>query len=387
LRTTFGSELHKDLIPGEDDAAIANIRGNGAIVAGKTNTPEFGAGASTFNRVFGTTVNPFDRRLSVAGSSGGSAAALAAGLLPLATGSDLGGSLRTPASFCGVVGFRPTPGVVPVDRSPAGWSPLTVEGPMARNARDAALLLAGMVGSSDKDPLSRTVRRDRLINLPTCIASELALACSEDLGFACVQRSERAAFRDKMNVLSRYVRSIDWDHPDLEDADFTFETLRSVQFLAAFSAYSPEQIARMSDNIRANLAYARGVSATDVANALAAQTRSWRRAQEFFSRYDALIVPAAAIPPFPATQVYPDHIDETPMRNYIQWFALGFGVSILAHPVICIPCGRGSTGLPFGIQVVGPYRRDVQTLSMGAALEEVFAGEDDLKPPLSEYLQ
>lgn len=387
LRTTFGSELYKDFVPPADDPAVANIRANGGIIAAKTNTPEFGAGANTFNRVFGTTVNPFDSRLSVAGSSGGSAAALAAGLLPLATGSDLGGSLRTPASFCGVVGFRPTPGVVPFNRSPTGWSPLMVEGPMARNVKDTALLLAGMVGKTNLDPLARTIRRSRLINLPTGVASELALACSEDLGFACVQQSERAAFRDKMNVLSRYVRSTTWDHPDLEEADFTFETLRSVQFLAAFSAYTPEQIDRMSDNIRTNLAYARGVSGADVANALAAQTGAWRRAQEFFSKYDALIVPAAAVPPFPAERPYPDRIDETPMRNYIQWFALGYGISLLAHPVLCIPCGRGSTGLPFGIQVVGPYGCDIRTLSMGAALEEVFTREDALKPPLCEYLR
>lgn len=229
MRTTFGSELHSDYIPTEDDPAVANVRSSGAIISAKTNTPEFGAGANTFNRIFGTTVNPFDSRRSVAGSSGGSAAALAAGLLPLATGSDLGGSLRTPASFCGVVGFRPTPGVVPFNRSPTAWSPLMVGGPMARNVRDAALLLAGMVGERNQDPLARYIRRDRLIKLPTCAASELTVACSEDLGFACVQRSERSAFRDKMDALSRHVRSISWDQPDLEDADFTFETLRAVQ--------------------------------------------------------------------------------------------------------------------------------------------------------------
>src|SRR5258708_4836375 len=214
MRTTFGSSLFANHVPEHDEIRIAAIRSHGGVIVGKTNTPEFGAGANTFNSVFGATLNPFDLRLSVAGSSGGSAAALAAGLVPLATGSDMGGSLRTPASFCGVVGFRPSPGIVPAENSRLAWSPLMVEGPMACNVRDVSLLLAGMSLQSDLDPLSRPIEQERFTELRPADLATLKIALSEDLGFAKVARAERAAFRLKMKALDGCCRSVSRAEPN-----------------------------------------------------------------------------------------------------------------------------------------------------------------------------
>src|SRR5579864_1360891 len=334
MRTTFGSTFFATYIPEKDEARAAAIRSNGGVIVGKANTPEFGAGANTFNSVFGPTRNPFDPSLSVAGSSGGSAAALCAGMVPLATGSDMGGSLRTPASFCGVVGFRPSPGVVPAENSRLAWSPLAVEGPMARNVRDVALLLAGMSSNHPPDPLRRPFDEQRLLGLRPADLYSLRVALSEDLGFATVARSQRALFRERMKVLDQHCTAVTWDEPDLGDADFIFETIRAVHFLDAFSSYSDAEIGRMSENIQSNLVEARRISATDIARAYSEQTGAWRRAQEFFSRYDVLITPATTVQPFPVEETYPHKIDEIEMRNYIQWFALGFGISILGHPAV-----------------------------------------------------
>lgn len=384
LRTTFGSTFFSDFVPEEDEARIASVRSHGAIIVGKTNTPEFGAGANTFNDVFGPTRNPHDVRLSVAGSSGGSAAALAADLVPLATGSDMGGSLRTPASFCGVVGFRPTPGVVPAEHNRLAWSPLMVEGPMARNVRDVALLLAGMSCRCDADPFSRPIQPGPLLDLHVADLSSLKVAFSEDLGFAQVAKGERDSFRSKMERIEKHFGYVAWDQPDVGDADGIFETLRAVHFVESFSSYNPNEIKKLSRNIQQNMIEAERISINDVAKAYGEQTKSWRRAQTFFSKYDVLISPAAAVPPFPVEQIYPDKIDNVKMRNYIQWFALGFGISIIAHPAVCIPCGRGSTGMPFGIQVVGRFRDDLGALSIAYALEELFAGHEELKRPMPD---
>jgi amidase len=385
MRTTFGSSLFADHVPEQDEIRIASVKSNGGIIVGKTNTPEFGAGANTFNSLFGPTLNPFDIRLSVAGSSGGSAAALSAGLVPLATGSDMGGSLRTPASFCGVVGFRPSPGIVPAENSRLAWSPLMVEGPMACNVRDVSLLLAGMSSQSELDPLSRPIEKEQFTELRPADLSTLRIALSEDLGFANVAKAERAAFGLKMGALEGHCGSVSWAEPDLGDADFVFETIRAVHFIDAFSVYDHHQISVMSENIRTNLEEAKKISARDVALAYSEQTKAWHRAQRFFSHFDALITPAAAVSPFAVDEIYPRFIDGIEMRNYIQWFALGFGISIIAHPVVCLPCGLGSTGMPFGIQIVAPFGKDQRALSIGLALEELFTSRDELKRPVPSF--
>ncbi|HWT29887.1 MAG TPA: amidase family protein, partial [Propylenella sp.] len=195
LRTTFGSLFYKDHVPAEDDLTVVRLRAAGGIVIGKTNTPEFGAGANTINRVYGATVNPFDPKLSCAGSSGGSAVALATGMVPLATGSDMGGSLRTPASFCGVVGHRPSPGAVPSSTRRYGWTPLSVDGPMGRTVADAALLMAALVGATSLDPLSQDLRAGPFLHLHAVDLSSLRVAFSADLGGMPVAGDTKEHFR------------------------------------------------------------------------------------------------------------------------------------------------------------------------------------------------
>jgi Asp-tRNA(Asn)/Glu-tRNA(Gln) amidotransferase A subunit family amidase len=251
--------------------------------------------------------------------------------------------------------------------------------------RDIALLLTAMSAPSALDPFSRRKEVEGFTALRAADLASLKIALSEDLGFAKVARGERAAFRRKMQALDGHCAAVSWAEPDLGNADFIFETIRAVHFLDAFSVYDDTQIAAMSENIRNNLDEAQNISAHDIGLALSEQTKAWRRAQEFFSRYDALLTPAAAVPPFPVEEIYPRTVDEFEMRNYIQWFALGFGISIIAHPSVCLPCGAGSTGMPFGIQVVAPFGEDRRALAIALALEDLFSGHDELKRPIPAW--
>src|SRR5687768_8068649 len=249
LRTTFGSLFYKDNVPADDDLTVSRIRAAGGIVIGKTNTPEFGAGANTVNRVYGATVNPFDPNLSCAGSSGGSAVALATGMVPLATGSDMGGSLRTPASFCGVVGHRPSPGAVPSSTRRYGWTPLSVDGPMGRTVGDAALLIAALVGPSNLDPLSQDLRAAPFLHLGPVDISALRVAFSADLGGMAVAGQIKQRFRACAERLAPLFRRADWRDPDLGDVHRIFEALRAVGFADAYSEFVDQNRALAGPNV------------------------------------------------------------------------------------------------------------------------------------------
>jgi len=381
LTTTFGSLVHKDHVPAHDDPIVAKIRAAGGIVIGKTNTPEFGAGANTVNRVYGATVNPFDPKLSCAGSSGGSAVALAADMMPLATGSDLGGSLRTPASFCGVVGHRPSPGTVPHDTRKHGWSPLFLEGPMARNAADAALLLAAMTGTSALDPLSRDLSPETFLNLPQVDLSGLRVAFSSDLGCVPVSADVRAAFREKAGKIAHLFASAEWIDPDIQDIHSTFETLRAVGFADSLTDYIFRHRDQAGPNVIANTELAKRISVADVARAQAKHTEIVRTFQSYFANVDLLICPAASAVPFPVEQLFVSHIDGVKLDTYITWCAIASAITLTTHPATVIPAGLGPTDLPFGLQIVGRYRDDAGTLAAASALEGVFAGLPDLARP------
>jgi amidase len=371
LRTTFGSLLFRDNVPAADEAGVARLRAAGAIVLGKTNTPEFGAGANTRNAVYGATGNPFDPTRSAAGSSGGSAVALATGMVPLASGSDMGGSLRNPAAFCGVVGFRPSPGVVPSERRPLGWSALSVNGPMARNVPDLCLLLSAMASDDAGDPLApRQVERffpPREIDL-----ARLRVAFTPDFGFAPVERGVRATFAAVTQSLRHaFGRAADAT-PDCSGADETFAVLRAVAFLAAHAEKVRTHPDLVGPNIRANVAEGLRYTAEDVARAEAAQTTLYRRWQEFFKQYDLIISPAITITPRPWRELFPSEIDGVPTRSYYHWLALAYAVTLPGHPAVCLPAGRDGAGMPFGLQVVGPRGGDAFVLAAAAALERVL---------------
>ena len=391
LRTTYGSPIFRDFVPEADCGMVARLREAGAVVFCKTNTPEFGAGANTRNAVYGATGNPFDPTRSAAGSSGGSAAALATGMAPLCSGSDTGGSLRNPAAFCGIVGFRPSAGLVPSEKRGLGWSCLPVLGPMARNVPDAALLLSAMASDDSYDPLAytlhaRPVRGERaLFHPPRGIdLSNLRLAFTEDFGAAPVEGTVRAAFRKAAAAASPLFREAAEATPDCAGGDRAFEVLRAGNFLHAHAEKVRTRPEDVGPNVRANVEEGLGYSLADHVAAAAAQTRIYRDFQRFFERHDVLISPAITISPRPWRELYPAEIDGAPTRTYFHWLALAYYVTLTGHPAISLPVGTDAKGMPFGLQIVGPRGGDAFVLGVAAALEEAFAADPALRRPVPD---
>jgi amidase len=384
LKTTYGSLIHKDNVPERDEVAVTRLRKAGAIIIGKTNTPEFGAGSNTVNRLHGATVNPFDPTLSCAGSSGGAAAVLATGMVPLATGSDMGGSLRTPASFCGVVGHRTSPGAVPNDVRNYGWSPLSVDGPMGRTVGDAALLMAALVGADDRDPLAQILRPEPFVNLALANLGSLRVAFSSDLGCAPVSAAIRRHFKQCAGQLAPLFARAEWRQPDFGDAHFAFETLRAVAFADVHGDYVAEHRQHAGPNVIANAESAKSVTVRDVGRAHRAQTNLVRRIQSFFDDFDVLICPAASVVPFPVEDTYAAEIDGEEMPTYITWIAITYAITLTTHPATVIPCGLGPSGMPFGLQIIGRNRDDAGTLAIAAALEAALAVDPQYRRPVPD---
>lgn len=372
LRTTYGSLIYRDHVPERDEAMVAGLRAAGAIVIGKTNTPEFGAGGNTRNAVHGATGNPFDPRLSAAGSSGGSAVALATGMAPLATGSDLGGSLRNPAAFCGVVGFRPSAGLVPSERRALGFSGLSVLGPMARDVADLALLFAAMAREDGRDPLS-TALRGAVSPLGRYDLAGARVAFTADFGFAPTAAPIAEVFAEKAARFRAVFAAAPDAHPDCAGADGCFAILRAVSFLAGHAGRTAAERALLGRNTRANLEEAAGYGASDVARAEIARTLYYRRWQAFFADFEFLISPAITIGPRPWTEWFPTEIDGRPTLTYYHWMALAYAVTLSGHPALVLPVGRDRAGLPFGLQIVGRRGRDADLLAFAAALEALLA--------------
>lgn len=381
LRTTFGSLLFEDHVPAKDERVVAVLRAAGGIVLGKTNTPEFGAGGQTVNPVYGATGNPFDPTRSAGGSSGGSAAALALGMVPLAGGSDTGGSLRTPAAWCGTAAFRTSPGVVPSERRGIGWTVFSIQGPMARTLEDCGLMLSAMAGSDGFDPLSSPLDPAGFRTLPEVDLADLRVAVSADLGFARISETIRATFGERVGRLRPLFGSVDDAAPDLGEADRCFWILRGVLFLAGFLAHYEKAPDKLGPNVRGNVEAGLAMTAAEIAWAQAEQTRIYRRVDAFFDDHDLLIAPACSIPPFGLDRLYPDAIDGRPLVSYMDWLAPTYGLTLAATPVALLPCGLDATGTPFGLQITGRRGRDREVLAAALALEQALAGEPDLARP------
>ncbi|HEV2673991.1 MAG TPA: amidase family protein [Aliidongia sp.] len=384
LRTTWGSLIYKDHIPNRDESTAAAVRAAGGIIFAKTNTPEFGAGANTRNGVYGATGNPFAPDRTPAGSSGGSAAALAAGMMPLATGSDMGGSLRTPAAYCGIVGFRPTPGLIPSDKRLLGYSPLSVDGPMGRSVADAALLLSALAREDSVDPLSWPVDPKSFFPLPEIDLARLKIAVSEDLGFAPVDDEIRAVFTERCGLFADLFQSSVERDPELGDAHRTFAVLRAESFEAGQRTLAERHRDLLQPPVRANLDQAQSFTLADHAKAHAEQTKLYRRFQYLFEDIDLLICPTAAVSPFPHAEWHPTAINGEPLEHYFQWIALTYGLTLTGHPVVALPCGIDHKGLPFGIQIVGKRRGDAQVLAAALAIERAFATRPKLARPVPD---
>jgi Asp-tRNA(Asn)/Glu-tRNA(Gln) amidotransferase A subunit family amidase len=391
LRSTFGSELFADHVPAKDDAMVANLRTAGAIVLGKTNTPEFGAGANTRNKVYGATGNPFDPSKSAAGSSGGSAVALATGMVPIASGSDTGGSLRNPAAFNGIVGFRPSAGLVPSERRGHGWSNLPVLGPMARSAEDCALLLSAMASDDALDPLAYTLHGravrggDPALFPPMQLdLSTLRVAASADFGFAPTERHIRDVFADRVAALSPLFARIAESTPDCSGSDEAFEVLRAAAFLGAHLGKVRATPDKVGPNVRANVEEGLRYSLAEYGRAANEQTRLYRVWQRFFRDHDLLVTPAITISPRPWRELFPAEIDGQATRSYFHWLALAYAVTLVGHPAISIPLGRDRAGMPFGLQIVGPRGGDALVLAAAATIEAAVKGDATLARPVPD---
>ncbi|MGI9508856.1 MAG: amidase [Geminicoccaceae bacterium] len=382
LRTTFGSPQFENFVPDADERQVEAVRKAGAIVVGKTNTPEFGAGANTVNAVYGATGNPFDPDKTCAGSSGGSAVALATGMVPLATGSDMGGSLRNPAAYCGITGMRPSPGAVPYELGQLGWSSLGVQGPMARSVEDMALLYQTMATVDHRDPLTFPINKAGLWPLPKINLGDLRVAISEDLGFAPVDNDIRATFRTAIAKLEPTFASTRQVDPPLAGADEAFEVSRALAFVARHKAVYDETPELLGPNIVANVEQGLLMSLADVGRAMAAHTDIYRRFLAFMEDYDVLICPAMSVPPFVHGQLYPNEINGEALRTYFHWLALAYGLTLTCHPVVCLPAGLDHTGMPFGIQICGKRGGDARVLAISRALEHNMKGIEGLGRPL-----
>lgn len=371
IRTTYGSPLWADHVPERDDLVVERIRAAGAITLGKTNTPEFGAGSHTFNPVFGATHNPYALDRSAGGSSGGAGAGLACGMFPIADGSDTGGSLRNPASFDNVVGFRPSPGRVPNWPSRLGWSTLSVKGPMARTVADAALLLSVLAGPDPRAPLSLGTPGAAFgVPLERDLHG-LRVAWSPDLGGRVPVEPEVAAVvRRAADTFAGLGCVVDEACPDLEGADEVFLTLRAWAFEVSYGPLVDAHPDQVKETIRWNVEQGRGLSGADLGRAEVLHTALHERVVEFFGKHDILLLPVSQLPPFPVELEYPTEVAGVPMKTYLDWMRSCTLVSATGCPALSVPAGFTAGGLPVGVQLVGAPRADLLVLQTGHAFEQ-----------------
>jgi amidase len=373
MRTTYGSTIHRDHVPTEDSLVVARLRRAGAIVIGKTNTPEFGAGSQTFNAVFGQTRNPYDLARTPGGSSGGAAAAVAAGMLPLADGSDLGASIRNPASFCNLVGLRPSPGRVPDVSAPYAWSPMGVHGPLARTVEDAALLLRAMAGPDPRAPLSLADSPDTLVLGSATDPRGARIAWSRNLGDLPVDAEVTAVLEDSRAALEAMGCIVEEIEPDLAAADEAFEVLRALGYAHAFGALLETRREELKETIVWNARVGLSLTGARVAQALALQTEMFHRMRALLERYDALALPVSQVAPFPVEQEWVGEIAGVPMGSYVEWMRSCSRITVTAHPAMSIPAGFTPRGLPVGLQLVGRHRGERDLLRLAAAIEQATA--------------
>lgn len=302
-------------------------------------------------------------------------------MLPLCTGSDTGGSLRIPAAYCGVVGFRPSPGLVPGDRKDLGWAPITVSGPMARTVADTRLLLAAQAGFDARDPLSYEVDADTFTKHRPIDAATLRIGFTEDFGTCALDDATRATFRKKMAAVARHVAVCEPVDIDMRDSDRCFDVIRAQNFVAQFREAYERDRSLLGPNTRAN--YEMGVKMTlaDVVGAHVTQTRLYRRFQEHVQRYDVIVSPTTSITPFPWSQWHLEAINGRPLDTYYRWLGLTYVISMMTNPALSLPCGMDHAGMPFGLQLVGALRGDARVLDIAEALETAFAGDESLERP------
>ncbi len=371
MRTTFGSPLYKDYVPDFSSLIVERMQSAGAITIGKTNTPEFGAGSQTYNEVFGETLNPYDLTKTCGGSSGGAAVSLASRMLPIADGSDTGGSLRNPANYCNVVGFRTSPGRVPVFPSNAGWSPTSVQGPMARNIEDCALLLAAISGPDNRVPISITEPGDTFLKSLARSFKGTKIAWSSDLGGLPVDSRTINVIESQKNVFSSLGCEIVDDCPDFSEADESFRIWRGW----GRELNQGELLKNHRESLKETMVWdiEQGVNLTGPQVGLAEKKRMslFQKMNSFMNEYEFFICPVSQVPPFDVKQRWITEINGVQMNDFLEWMKSCYFITATAHPSISVPCGFTKDGLPVGIQIVGRYRDEFGILQFAKAFEDM----------------
>ncbi|HVW48011.1 MAG TPA: amidase family protein, partial [Solirubrobacterales bacterium] len=381
IRTTYGSPIFADHVPDRDALIVARLRAASAVVLGKTNTPEFGAGSHTFNEVFGATRNPWDLGRSAGGSSGGAAAALAAGMVPIADGSDLGGSIRNPASFCNVAGIRPTAGRVASTRPGDAWDPMSLLGPMARSTDDAALMLAAIAGPDPRAPLSLTEDPAAFASLRPRELAGARIGWSDTVGGLPIDAAVSAALAGVRARLEAAGAEVVPTEPDLGGADQVFETFRALEF---FASHGPEVRAHREltkPEVVADVERGAALGSAEIAAAAALRTELFRRVGALAANFDALAMPAVQLPPFPVGWRYPERVAGVEMERYYTWMRACTRISATALPALSVPAAFTDDGLPVGLQLVGTHRGELPLMALAAGIEAEL-GAAARRPPL-----
>ena len=370
MRTTFGSPIFSRFIPDQDSIVVERQRRAGAITLGKTNTPEFGAGSQTFNTVFGSTRNPYDPSKTCGGSSGGAAVALATGMVALADGSDLGGSLRNPANFCNIVGLRPSVGRVPQWPSQDAWGTLAVSGPMARTVEDVALFLRVLAGPDVRDPISLADDGDAFGGSLQRAFGGTRVAWSADLGGLPVEPAVTAVLESQRGVFTEMGCQVEEASPNLSGADEVFQTLRGVAMASSLGPLLDQHPASFKETIVWNVELGRALTGTQVAAATLTRSQIFERMRVFMEKYEFLIAPVSQVVPFAIEQEYPTEINGVKMETYLDWMRSCSAITVTGHPSISVPCGFTPDGLPVGVQIVGRYRDERGLLQFAHAFEQ-----------------
>jgi amidase len=370
IRTTYGSRIYKDFVPQEDSLLVERVRNAGAIALGKTNTPEFGAGSQTYNEVFGATLNPWDTTKTCGGSSGGAAVALACRMLPIADGSDTGGSLRNPPSFCSVVGLRPSPGRVPAWPAAMAWSTLSVEGPLARSVSDLAFFLSALAGPDPRAPLSLEESGARFARPLERSFKGVRVAWWKGLGGIPIDPRVRQLVDAQRRVFMSLGCIVEEAEPAFDGADESFRTLRFQATALRMADHLKQHRDLIKDTILWEIDQASRLTARDIGLAEMKQTELYHRMRQFMDRYEFFILPVSQVLPFDVRQHYPTEIEGVKMDTYIDWMKSCYYISAVGTPAVSVPCGFTAEGLPVGLQIVGRHRDDWGLLQMAHAFEQ-----------------
>lgn len=384
IRTTYGSPIYSDNVPTRDTLLVQRLKSAGALTIGKTNVPEFAAGSQTFNPIFGATLNPYDTTKTSGGSSGGAAAALACGMLPIADGSDMGGSLRNPGNFNNVVGLRVSPGRVPTWPAGNAWSNLSVKGPMARTVEDTALMLSAIAGPDARAPISLgepgAIFRQPLVRE----FAGVRVAWSPDLGGLPVDPRVREALESQRHVFEDIGCVVEEATPDFSGADEVFTTLRAASFAAGHAEELKHYRHLIKDTVIWNTEEGLKLSSLDVSRAEAKRTELYQRVRAFMEEYDFLLCPVNQAPPFDVETPHLTEINGVEMENYIAWMKSAYYITVTTLPAISVPCGFTAEGLPVGLQIVGRWRDDFGVLQIAHAFEQATEVWKRRPPVVSE---